>query len=169
MRGRHLHGGREEAKQPRKEPKWSLCGGSGSVNRAPYVVQMHGRRRHHHQRGKGHKAAHKNDLRQPKRARICATDCRSPHQTSVPVSCGRSPQLVSHVIASVVYASMPGIRQELKPSRTRTKQNTTPNTHQRQNPRRSRHAAYDKRLGQLLSVDMYKKISVSKGHPTGLD
>ena len=115
---------------------------------------MHGR--HPHQRGKGHNAAHKTDLRQPKRARICATDCGSPHQTSVPVSCGRSPQLVSHVTVSIVYASMPGIPQELKPPRTQTKQNTTPNTHQRRNPRRSRHAAYDKRLCQLLSTSTSK-------------
>ena len=116
---------------------------------------MHGR--HPHQRGKGHNAAHKTDLRQPKRARICATDCGSPHQTSVPVSCGRSPQLVSHVTVSIVYASMPGIPQEeLKPPRRQTKQNTTPNTHQRRNPRRSRHAAYDKILCELLSTSKGK-------------
>ena len=126
---------------------------------------MHGR--HPHQRGKGHNAAHKTDLRQPKRARICATDCGSPHQTSVPVSCGRSPQLVSHVTVYCLreYARNSARRVEATQKANKTKHNT-------QHPPTPKPPPSSCRKGQEIvstPVDKYKQISVSKSHPTGLD
>ena len=109
------------------------------------------RERHpHYQRGKGHKA------------RICATDCGSPHQTSVPVSCRHSPQLVSQVIASTVHASTPGIPQELNPPRTQ--QNTQRPPTPKPPPFSSCHI-----WQEIVStpVDKCKQISVSKGQISG--
>ena len=158
----------KQTKQPRNESKLSRCVWRQPLNRAPYVAQMHGRTHPHQRRRKGHNAPHKTDLRQPKRARICATGRGSPHQTSVPVSCCHSPQLRFSrdcVYCLREYARILSARR-VEPTQNATKKNNNNNTHQRRNPRRSRHAAYDKRLCQFLSIST---VSVSKGHPTGLD
>ena len=61
-----------------------------------------------------------------KSADMCAADCRSPHQTSVPVSCGYSPQLVSHVYFVYCLGEYARNSQGLTPPRTQnnTKHNT---------------------------------------------